>query len=76
MYYHIKIHNSPRLSIYDDKTYKNGILLNNHLISDSTQLVPDFKYSCVAWTAHNIRTRLGRCNYYLMHKWGIVDSSL
>ncbi|VVC41950.1 Reverse transcriptase domain [Cinara cedri] len=56
--------------------WKDGVVLNNHLISDPTELVPGFVFPHTAWTALNhVRTGQRRCNY-LMHKWGMVDSPL
>jgi len=52
------------------------MVINNHLISDPTLLVPGFEYPHTIWTALNcIRTGLRSCNY-LMHKWGMIDSPL
>ncbi|VVC36218.1 Hypothetical protein CINCED_3A003797 [Cinara cedri] len=54
--------------------WKDGEVLNNHFISNPTQLVPGFVFPRAAWTALNrVRTGQGRCNY-LMHKWSMVDS--
>jgi hypothetical protein len=56
--------------------WKDGTVLNNHLISDLTKLVPGFEFPRVTWTTLNrVRTGQERCNY-LWHKWGMVDSPL
>lgn len=61
---------------FTDSYWKDGVVRNNHLISDPTQLVPGFEFPRVAWTALNrVRTGQGRCNY-LMHKWGMIYSPL
>jgi len=59
-----------------NKHWKYGAVLNNHLISDPTQLVPGLEYPPAAWTSLNrVRIEQGRYNY-LMHKWEIADSPI
>lgn len=46
--------------------WQNGTVLNYHLISDPTKVVPGFEYSRAAWTAFNhIRSVQGRWNYLM-----------
>jgi len=49
---------------------------NGDLIKEPFIKVPGWDSTRAIWTTLNrIRTGQGRCNYYLLHKWGMVDSS-
>jgi len=50
---------------------------NRDMIEELSIKVPSWDFTRAQWTTLNrIRIEQGKCNYYLLHKWGVVDSPL